>query len=105
CVGHRYEFLALVKAMLATGITPDFIVIDGSEGGTGAAPLELVNHVGVPLAEGLSFVHNALVGAALRDKIKLGASGKIITAFDICRAGALGADYVLSARGFMFAIG
>ena len=105
CVGHRYEFLALVKAMLATGTTPDFIVIDGSEGGTGAAPLELVNHVGVPLAEGLSFVHNALVGAGLRDRIKLGASGKIITAYDICRAVALGADYALSARGFMFAIG
>ena len=105
CIGHRYEFLALVKAMLATGTTPDFIVVDGAEGGTGAAPLELVNHVGVPLAEGLSFVHNALVGAGLRERIKLGASGKIITAFDICRAVALGADYTLSARGFMFAIG
>jgi glutamate synthase domain-containing protein 2 len=105
CVGHRYEFLALVKAMLASGTTPDFIVIDGTEGGTGAAPVELVNHVGVPLAEGLSFVHNALVGAGLRDRIKLGASGKIVTAFDICRAVAIGADYVLSARGFMFAIG
>ncbi|HWU24999.1 MAG TPA: FMN-binding glutamate synthase family protein [Rhizomicrobium sp.] len=105
CVGHRFEFLALVKAMLATNITPDFIVVDGKEGGTGAAPVEFVNHVGMPLADGLSFVHNALVGAGLRERIKLGASGKIISAYDICRAHALGADYVLSARGFMFAIG
>jgi glutamate synthase domain-containing protein 2 len=105
CVGHRYEFLAMTKAMLATGITPDFIVIDGTEGGTGAAPVELVNHVGMPLVEGLSFVHNALVGTGLRDRIKLGASGKVVSAYDICRVMALGADYALSARGFMFAIG
>ncbi|MGD0193175.1 MAG: FMN-binding glutamate synthase family protein [Rhizomicrobium sp.] len=105
CVGHRYEFLAIVKAMLQSGVTPDFIVIDGTEGGTGAAPLELVNHVGMPLVEGLSFVHNALVGTNLRERVKLGASGKIITAYDIMRAMALGADYVMSARGFMFAIG
>jgi len=105
CVGHRYEFLAMTKAMLATNITPDFIVIDGTEGGTGAAPVELVNHVGMPLVEGLGFVHNALVGTGLREKIKLGASGKIISAYDICRAMALGADYVMSARGFMFAVG
>lgn len=105
CVGHRYEFLALVKAMLATGITPDFIVIDGKEGGTGAAPVEFVTHVGMPLADGLSFVHNALLGANLRDRVKLGASGKIISAYDISRAMALGADYVMSARGFMFAVG
>jgi glutamate synthase domain-containing protein 2 len=105
CIGHRYEFLAIIKAMVATGTTPDFIVIDGKEGGTGAAPLELTNHVGMPLVEGLGFVNNALIGAHLRDRIKLGASGKIITAYDICRAAALGADYVMSARGFMFAIG
>src|SRR5579862_1338473 len=105
CVGHRFEFLGLVKAMLATNITPDFIVIDGKEGGTGAAPVEFINHVGMPLVEGLSFVHNALVGTGLRERIKLGASGKIISAYDICRAAALGADYVMSARGFMFAIG
>jgi glutamate synthase domain-containing protein 2 len=105
CIGHRFEFLALLKAMLATDITPDFIVIDGKEGGTGAAPVEFVNHVGMPLADGLSFVHNALVATRLRDRIKLGASGKIITAYDICRTIALGADYVMSARGFMFAIG
>jgi len=104
-VGHRYEFLAMVKAMLETGITPDFITIDGGEGGTGAAPTELSNHVGLPLSEGLSFVHNALVGADLRHRVKLAASGKLISAYDLCRAFALGADYVNSARGFMFAVG
>jgi glutamate synthase domain-containing protein 2 len=105
CVGHRYEFFAVVKAMLETGIRPDFIVIDGTEGGTGAAPIEHTNHVGLPLADGLAFVNNALVGAGLRNEIRLGASGKIISAYDIVRAIALGADYVLSARGFMFAVG
>jgi glutamate synthase domain-containing protein 2 len=104
-VGHRYEVLAVVKAMLETDITPDFITIDGGEGGTGAAPSELSDHVGLPLNHGLSFVHNALVGANLRHRIKLAASGKLISAFDLCRAFALGADYVNSARGFMFAIG
>ncbi|EGF91241.1 conserved region in glutamate synthase family protein [Asticcacaulis biprosthecium C19] len=105
CVGHRFEFLALIKAMLESGVTPDFIVIDGGEGGTGAAPVELSNHVGLPLIEGLSFVHNALVGAGLRSEIRLGASGKVVSAFDFCRIHALGADYVMSARGFMFALG
>src|SRR5262249_18775243 len=105
CVGHRYEVLALAKAMLKSGVTPDFIVIDGAEGGTGAAPLELTNHVGLPLADGLSFVNNALIGAGLRDRIKLGASGKIINAYDLARACALGADFALSARGFMFSVG
>ncbi|WAC48035.1 FMN-binding glutamate synthase family protein [Asticcacaulis sp. SL142] len=104
-VGHRSEFLALVKAMLATGVMPDFITIDGGEGGTGAAPVELANHVGLPLVEGLSFVHNALVGAGLRDQVRIGASGKIVSAFDFCRAHALGADFVMSARAFMFAAG
>jgi len=104
-IGHRYEFLAVVKAMLAMDITPDFIVIDGGEGGTGAAPAELSNHVGLPLNEGLSFVHNALVGVGLRDRIRLGASGKLVTGFDFCRAFAIGADYALCARGFMFAAG
>src|SRR5262249_49022885 len=86
CIGHPWEFLAIAKAMLETGITPDFIVVDGKEGGTGAAPLEFTDHVGMPLRDGLSFVHNALVGTGLRDKIKLGASGKIVTAFDMARA-------------------
>ena len=105
CVGHPWEFLATVKAMLETGITPDFIVIDGKEGGTGAAPSEFTDHIGQPLREGLNFVHNALIGAGLRDQIKLGASGKIISAFDMARAFALGADWCNAARGFMFAIG
>ena len=105
CIGHPWEFLAIIKAMLETGITPDFIVIDGKEGGTGAAPSEFTDHIGQPLREGLNFVHNALIGAGLRERIKLGCSGKIITAFDMARAFALGADWCNSARGFMFAIG
>jgi glutamate synthase domain-containing protein 2 len=105
CIGHPWEFLAICKAMLATGITPDFIVVDGKEGGTGAAPLEFVDHLGMPMKEGLSFVHNALTGAGLRQRIRIGASGKIVSAFDIARAMALGADWCNSARGFMFALG
>ncbi len=105
CIGHPWEWFAIVKAMRATGITPDFIVVDGAEGGTGAAPLEFADHVGAPLQEGLRLVHNTLVGVGLRDRIRLGASGKIISAFDIARAMALGADWCNSARGFMFALG
>ena len=105
CIGHPWEFLAVCKAMVETGIYPDFIVVDGKEGGTGAAPLEFTDHLGMPLREGLNFVHNALVGINARDRIKLGASGKIISAFDIARAMALGADWCNSARGFMFALG
>jgi glutamate synthase domain-containing protein 2 len=105
CIGHPWEFLALCKAMLATGIYPDFIVVDGKEGGTGAAPLEFADHLGMPLREGLNFVHNALVGINGRERIKLGAGGKIVSAFDIARAMALGADWCNSARGFMFALG
>jgi glutamate synthase domain-containing protein 2 len=104
-IGHPWEFFAMVKAMLATGITPDFIVVDGGEGGTGAAPVEFTDHVGTPLQEALLLVHNTLVGANLRSQIKLGASGKIVTAFDIARTIALGADWCNSARGFMFALG
>jgi len=105
CIGHRWEFLAICKAMLQTGIYPDFIVVDGNEGGTGAAPLEFMDHLGMPMREGVNFVHNALVGLNIRDHIKIGASGKIATAFDIARAMALGADWCNSARGFMFALG
>ena len=105
CIGHPWEFLALCKAMLQTGIYPDFIVIDGKEGGTGAAPLEFLDHIGMPMREGLSFVHNALIGIGARDRIKLGASGKIVSGFDIARAMALGADWCNAARGFMFAVG
>ena len=105
CIGHRREFLSMVKAMLKTGIRPDFIVIDGAEGGTGAAPVEFVNRVGMPMLEGLTFVHNALRGAGIREEIRIGAAGKIVSAFDIARAFALGADWCNSGRGFMFAIG
>ena len=105
CIGQPWQFMAVVKAMLHTQIYPDFIVIDGSEGGTGAAPIELIDTMGTPLREGLLFAHNTLVGAGIREHIKLGASGKIISAFDIASTMAMGADFVNSARGFMFAIG
>lgn len=105
CIGHRREFLCMVKAMIKTGIVPDFIVVDGTEGGTGAAPLEFANHVGMPMVEGLSFVHNSLRGAGLRDQVRIGAAGKLVTAFDIARAMSLGANWCNSARGYMFAIG
>jgi glutamate synthase domain-containing protein 2 len=105
CIGHPWEWFAICKAMLETGLTPDFIVVDGAEGGTGAAPLEFVDHVGTPMQEGLLLVHNTLVGLNLRQRIKIGCSGKVISAFDIARAMALGADWCNSARGFMFALG
>jgi glutamate synthase domain-containing protein 2 len=105
CIGHPWEFLAICKATLATQIYPDFIVVDGTEGGTGAAPQEFTDHLGMPLREGLNFVHNALIGINARDNIKIGASGKIISAFDMARTMALGADWCNSARGFMFALG
>ena len=105
CIGHPWEWFAIAKAMLETGITPDFIVVDGAEGGTGAAPVEFTDHVGAPLQEGLLLVHNTLVGLNLRDQVKLGCAGKVITAFDIARMLALGADWCNSARGFMFALG
>lgn len=105
CVGHPWEWFAMVKAMLETNITPDFIVVDGAEGGTGAAPMEFVDHVGVPLQEGLLLVHNTLLGVNLRQRIKIGAAGKVITAFDIARMMALGADWCNSGRGFMMALG
>jgi len=105
CIGHPWEWFAITKAMLETGITPDFIVVDGAEGGTGAAPLEFTDHVGAPLQEGLLLVHNTLVATGLRSKIKLGCAGKVVSAFDIARMLALGADWCNSARGFMFALG
>jgi glutamate synthase domain-containing protein 2 len=91
--------------MHETGILPDFIVVDGAEGGTGAAPAEFIEHVGVPMHEGLMLVHNTLVGLNLRDKVKVGAAGKIVSAFDIARTLAMGADWCNAARGFMFALG
>lgn len=105
CIGHPWEFFAICKAMVETGDHPDFIVIDGAEGGTGAAPVEFTNRLGTPMHEGLLLAHNTLVGLGLRDKIKLGAAGKIVSAFDIARVMALGADWCNAGRGFMFAVG
>ncbi len=105
CIGRKKEFLAICKAMLETGITPDFITVDGGEGGTGAAPTEMTNSVGTPLRDALIFVNSALIGCGLRGKIRIIASGKIFSAFHLLRIIALGADTVNSARGMMFALG
>ncbi len=105
CVGSRSQFLAICKAMVETEIRPDFITIDGSEGGTGAAPLEFSNSMGTPLNDALSFAHNALTGCDLRHQLKLIASGKVITGFHIANKLALGADLCNSARGMMFSLG
>jgi glutamate synthase domain-containing protein 2 len=105
CIGHPWEWFAMVKAMMETGLWPDFIVVDGAEGGTGAAPLEFTDHVGAPLQEGLLLVHNTLVGVGERHRVKLGCAGKVVSAFDVARMMALGADWCNSARGFMFALG
>jgi glutamate synthase domain-containing protein 2 len=105
CVGHPAEIVALCQAMVATGITPDFVTVDGGEGGTGAAPLEFSNSVGTPLTEGLVTVHNALVGFGLRERVKVIASGKVVTGFHMAQRFALGADLVNSARGFMLSLG
>lgn len=105
CIGHPWEFVALVKAMVETGQTLDFITVDGSEGGTGAAPTEFSDHIGSPLRDAIVFVDNALRGAGLRDRVKIGASAKIVSAYDITRVCALGADWCNMARPFMFALG
>lgn len=105
CIGHRSEFLAIVKAMLELGIAPDFVTVDGGEGGTGAAPIEFSNSIGTPLTDGLVFVHNALEGYGLRKQIRVIASGKIITGFHMAQRIAAGADLCGSARGFMFSLG
>jgi glutamate synthase domain-containing protein 2 len=104
-IGHPWEWFAIAKAMRETGVLPDFIVVDGGEGGTGAAPLEFTDHVGAPLREALVLVHNTLVGLNLRQHIRIGAAGKVTTAFDIARTLALGADWCNAARGFMFSLG
>jgi glutamate synthase domain-containing protein 2 len=104
-LGHPWEWFGIVKAMLATGEHPDFIVVDGGEGGTGAAPLEFINRLGTPLDDAVLVVHNTLVAAGLRERIRLGAAGKITSAFHIARTIALGADWCNAGRGFMFSLG
>ena len=105
CIGHIWEWFAIVKAMLETDITPDYIVVDGAEGGTGAAPIEFADHMGAPVQEGLNLVSNTLIGVNLRHRIKIGAAGKVINSFDLARMFALGADWCNSGRGFMMALG
>ncbi|MFT6781667.1 MAG: glutamate synthase domain-containing protein 2 [Saprospiraceae bacterium] len=105
CVGNRFEFIAICKAMIQTGIKPDFISVDGGEGGTGAAPLEFSNSVGMPYREGLAIVYDTLDGFNLKKEIKIIASGKIITGFHMMRAIAIGADVCYSARAMMMSLG
>ncbi|WP_305804086.1 FMN-binding glutamate synthase family protein [Stenotrophomonas sp. YIM B06876] len=104
-IGHPWEWFGIAKAMQETGLLPDYIVVDGAEGGTGASPAEFMDHVGVPMNEALILVHNTLVGLNLRDRIRIGAAGKVTSAFDIARTIALGADWCNAGRGFMFALG
>ena len=105
CIGHPWEFMGIVKAMLQSGVVPDFIVVDGAEGGTGAAPTEFSDHIGTPMREGLLFVHNVLTGAGLRAQVRIGVAGKVVSAFDIASLLAIGADWANAGRGFMFALG
>lgn len=105
CIGHKSEFIAICKAMKALDTYPDFITVDGGEGGTGAAPQEFSNYVGAPLMDGLAFVHNMLVGFNIRQHIKIIASGKILSGFHLVKALALGADACNSARAMMMALG
>ena len=105
CVGHPWEIISIIKTMTTTKKYVDFITVDGAEGGTGAAPAEFTDHIGCPLKDAIVFVDNALVGANLRDRVKIGASGKVVSAFDIAHMCALGADWVNMARPFMFSIG
>ncbi|MGC4111741.1 MAG: FMN-binding glutamate synthase family protein [Nocardioides sp.] len=105
CLGSRVDFLAICKAMVAEGVTPDFVIVDGGEGGTGAAPLEYEDHVGTPLTEGLLTVHNSLVGIGLREQVKVGASGKVSSGIDVVKRIIQGADYTNAARAMMMAVG
>ncbi|MDF1544901.1 MAG: FMN-binding glutamate synthase family protein [bacterium] len=105
CIGQKIDFFAICKAMINTGIIPDFITVDGGEGGTGAAPLEFTNSVGMPGKDALIFVHSTLVGVGLRDRIRIISSGKILTGFHMIRALSIGADICASARGMMLALG
>ena len=105
CIGHPWEFIAIVKAMVERQEFIDFVTVDGAEGGTGAAPVEFTDHLGCPLQDALVFVDNTLIGAGIRDRVKIGASGKVVSAYDIVKHCALGADWINMARPFMFALG
>ncbi len=105
CLGERHEFMAMCRAMVETGHHPDYITVDGAEGGTGAAPAEFSNSLGTPLTDALVFVHQALVATGLRERVRLVASGKIATGFGIVRMLSLGADFCYSARAMMLALG
>lgn len=105
CIGRKSEFMSIVKAMLVSGIYPDFITVDGAEGGTGAAPVEFSNRLGMPCLEATYFVHQVLVGAGLRDKMRIISAGKTATGFDMLSKMALGADTVNAARSMMLALG
>ncbi len=105
CIGHPWEFISIVKAMVVEKKYIDFITVDGAEGGTGAAPAEFTDHLGCPLKDAIIFVDNALIGSSLRERVKIGVSGKVVSAFDIAHMCALGADWVNMARPFMFSIG
>lgn len=105
CIGVESEFLGICKAMLKTNILPDFITIDGAEGGTGAAPVEYTDSLGVPINDALIFVNNALTGIGIRDKLRVISSGKVASGMQMATKVALGADMCNSARGMMFALG
>ena len=105
CVGLPHEFMAICKAIIETGIVPDFINVDGAEGGTGAAPLEFSNNMGAPLVDGLLFVHNTLAGCGLRDQIRVACAGKVTSASHLIRNLSIGADWCNAARGFMMSVG
>ena len=104
CIGHPWEFIAITKAMVETKKHVDFVTVDGAEGGTGAAPVEFTDNIGSPLRDAVVFVDNCLRGAGLREQIKIAASGKIISAYDVIRHCALGADWCNMARPFMFSL-
>ena len=105
CIGHPWEFAAIVKAMVETSILADFVTVDGSEGGTGAAPVEFTDHLGCPLRDAIIYVDNTLKGAGVRQHVKIAASGKIVSAYDMVRHLALGADWCNMARPFMMSLG
>jgi len=105
CLGRKREFLAIVKAMLETKITPDFITIDGAEGGTGAAPVEFSNRLGTPCLEATHYINQVLIGAGIRDRIKLISSGLTSSGYYMLEKIAVGADAVNAARSMMLALG